>query len=158
MKKLIMLDRDGFVVGLFQGGPKLVKRLGGAALLRKQGKRLIDGEAYEPGCEAWRWDAKKKAWQCPDVPMWAVRANGDLARRRMVFPDRLPDLPDGWQWVKQAPPGPRARWTGKKWITPKRYAVPRDGKVGNFALAYSLKDLPKGSRIAKDGDVKGGPL
>lgn len=112
MYRIVAVDRDGFFIGAFQWAKDR------KTPTFNQKWVLLDPEVYEEGCEGKRWAFKQKKWVGPDTDIVIVDANGMRRKRRKVFKDRMPIVPDGYRTVTEPEPKERAR---------KAYHCPKDG-------------------------------
>jgi hypothetical protein len=136
-KRGVVVDDQGFFLAAVQweaGTPKPSSLdLNGP---RREGstaprlRLLTSSEAIADPVPGGKWDSKKKVWLRPSVKMWAVNTRRDLPRygtlagERLVWPERLPNLPAWQAWVTTPPPaGSRSRkpmydFEAAEWIVP----------------------------------------
>ncbi len=128
---------------------------------------LTDVEAIADPLPNGRWNKKTKTWDKPNVQRWYVTVRrdkpdlGTFAGARMVWPDRLPQLPAYQRWVDVGPPacpGKRPVWSFSKgvWLVGKRVAViDADGLCRNFVVSLSDDDVavPKGGGVLHEPEV-----
>jgi len=115
---------------------------------------LTDREAVADPVPGGRWDSKAKTWLRPNVKMWAVNMRrdwpryGTLAGERMVWPDRLPNLPAWQAWVTTPPPAgsgarkPMFDFETGEWVMPVSVVVfDEDGETcKNIVVKPRLED------------------
>jgi hypothetical protein len=121
--KGVIVDEAGFFLGAVKwrkGTP--APDLNGP---RKEGanaprlRLLTEPEAIDDPIPNGKWDAKRKEWLSPPTKLYVVTVRRDLPRYgayagfQMVWPDRLPDLPDWQRFVEE--PAPEWRRSKPLW-------------------------------------------
>lgn len=149
--KGVVVDREGFFIGAFtwsasEPAPNFKTNETGLRL-------LTEPEALSIESPAGRWDAKGKKWHYPTERHWVVARRqdkpgiGELLGSRLVWPKRLPALPEGQVWVAVEPPEHRAQmplWAfeAQEWRFPIRRAIAdADGLIVNTVCVADENDL-----------------
>lgn len=150
-----LVDHQGFVLGLVRwdassSRPTVNKPRAGDANVRPEHKKqIVPFKAGAPtihNITSLRWNGKQ--WEKPDRTLWLVDERGNARKAVKVFkqfPDHVPELPDGWQYVEEAPPqdhSGRASWIEGKWRFPDKFRIMNaDGSVANIVLAHAMDDI-----------------
>lgn len=165
----IAIDRQGFFVAAFQW-PKGKKR----PQLNPKGTAEKDKLTWLTSAEALadpkpegKWDPDNLVWLLPDTPACEVLQRQDkpnfwtLQGQQLVWPEKLPDLPDGRKWVLKSPPENRAKrpvWSDAdgEWVFPScRMAVCSKGVCQGMQLVLEESDaeLPTGGRLVDPDQI-----
>lgn len=152
----VIVDAEGYFLGAVQweaGTPRPDvngPRPEGSTAPRL--RLLTEPEAIADPIANGRWDAKTKVWLRPTVEMWIVNTRRDLPRygslagSRMVWPDRLPNLPAWQEWITTPPPASRRHrplydFEVQEWLEPVSVAIFNgDGVCANVVVKPRLED------------------
>ena len=143
-KRGVVVDDDGYAVRFLQW-PQDRK-----APQVSRGRLITDRRAIETVLPDARWDRVKRQWDYPTEVIAVVDAKGCLREQRRRWPDRLPPLADGLEYV-DAPPAPstphrhnRRVWDGDAWVELQNVAIidTTTGVVVDMQLQNPRSDQP----------------
>lgn len=110
---------------------------------------LTSADALSMPSEDARWDFMRKVWKPPTLDLWIVdEASGVMLSRKKVWPDSIPDLPDGLVFVDVPPPAalsqkPIFNFDTETWGFAHKVAIiGPDGVVLNVALENPCSNTP----------------
>ena len=153
MQKIILLNHEGFVLGLYRHKDGVnanfnPKRRGSKAVKPDQRKYVISGEHYIEGCENFRWNFKRKTWDMPDMTYHLCRPDGTIVREIPWYTGHKPRVKEGYHLVTEGPsadlyaPRLNVSGEGELYIGAGKFAIVDDkGALVNTVRAYAASDI-----------------
>jgi len=161
MGKGILVDAEGYFLGAYRWAddevpPNFNEPRSGEARVADENRLflLTSEEAIAVNNSTGRWDFKAKSWSYPTEERWLVKQRRDLpdlwvlSGKKLVWPNRLPRLPEGTKLVSVAPPILRSKkpiWrdSTEEWLTSQaKYVCDASGVVLNVVASYIPEDIP----------------